>query len=186
MKELQDKLQKQNRFGAIILKTLQKNKHFSGYGYPYWGFFPSGDQINRDDSQIEQWKKIGKNYFKKNSRNLLLLKKRTERIEISFRQLKTLERKLAPMAIHPISQTLLPLWKSIESLKNPTDCSRGKDQQTTKIRKKSRTRTLIQLGGLVSMIGLTDMCVALLKVKTYSSICLHKINGYPLRNAKLL
>lgn len=87
MKELQDKLQKTEQdLGAIILKTLQKKQaFFLDMDTLIGGFFQVIDQINQDDSQIEQWKKIGKNYFKKNSKSSLAEKKRTERIEISFK-----------------------------------------------------------------------------------------------------
>ena len=70
MKELQDKLQKTEQdLGAILLKALQKKQAlFLDMDTIIGGFFQVINQINQGDSQIEQWKKIGENYFKKNSK----------------------------------------------------------------------------------------------------------------------
>lgn len=70
IKEIQEKLQKTEQdLGAIILKALQKKQAFSlDMDTLIGGFFQVIDRINQDDFQIEQWKKIGGNYFKKNSK----------------------------------------------------------------------------------------------------------------------
>lgn len=73
MKELQDKLQKTEQdLGTILLKAIQKKQAFSlDMDTLIGGFFQVIDQINKDDPQIEQWQKIGRNYFKKNSKSSL-------------------------------------------------------------------------------------------------------------------
>ena len=73
MEELQEKLQKtEQELGAIILKALQKKQALSlDMDILVGGIFQVIDQINQGDSQIEQWKKIGGNYFKKKSKSSL-------------------------------------------------------------------------------------------------------------------
>lgn len=62
------------------------------------------------------------------------------------------------MAIHPISQTLRSLKVELNRLKTQQIVLERKVSKQQKSERRARTRTLIQLGGLVSMIGLTDMC----------------------------
>lgn len=62
------------------------------------------------------------------------------------------------MAIHPTSQTLRSLKAELNRLRIQQVVLEGKVNKQQKSERRARTRTLIQLGGLVNMIGLTDLC----------------------------
>ena len=62
------------------------------------------------------------------------------------------------MAIHPTSQTLHSLKTELNRLRTQQVVLERKVSKQQKSERRARTRTLIQLGGLVNMIGLTEMC----------------------------
>jgi len=62
------------------------------------------------------------------------------------------------MAIHPQSQKLRSLKAELNRLRTSQILLERKLNQQQKSERRARTRTLIQIGSLVNMIGLTELC----------------------------
>jgi hypothetical protein len=62
------------------------------------------------------------------------------------------------MSLHPQSKKLSSLKIELNRLRTSQVVVQRKISHQEKSERRARTRTLIQLGGLVNMIGLTEMC----------------------------
>jgi hypothetical protein len=62
------------------------------------------------------------------------------------------------MTKHPQSQKIKNITTELNRLRTQQVVIERKLSQQTKSERRARTRTLIQMGGLISMIGLADIC----------------------------
>jgi hypothetical protein len=62
------------------------------------------------------------------------------------------------MSLHPQSKKLHALKVELNRLRSHQAVIQRRIKKQSKAERRARTRTLIQLGGLVNMIGLTEIC----------------------------